>query len=84
MFQPNDDCDNFNYQTGCTSGDQTRYPDEWSKRSFQTFRKDGPDAHLYKDEYEDLSRVMCFTKISYGSDKMSAKVEAKCRQHDSI
>ena len=45
----NDDCSNFNGDTGCTSGTQTRYPDDWSKRSFQTFLKDGPDAHMYKD-----------------------------------
>jgi hypothetical protein len=63
------DCSNFNGDTGCTSGTQTRYPDEWSKRSFQTFLKDGPDSHMYKPEYEGLGRVMCFNKVTYSSDK---------------
>ena len=31
---PKDDCSNFNGSVGCTSGSQTRYPDEWAKRSF--------------------------------------------------
>lgn len=79
-----DDCSNFNGHVGCTSGDQTRYPDDWSKRAFQTFLKDGPDAHMYKDEYEGLGRVMCFNKITYASDRKSATVEAVCRKHDSV
>jgi hypothetical protein len=79
-----DDCSNFNGDTGCTSGQQTRYPDDWSKRSFQTFLKDGPDAHLYKPEYEGLGRVMCFNDIIYSADRSSANVTAKCRKHDSI
>ena len=45
FLQPfDDDCSNFNGNVGCTDGQQTRYPDEWSKRSFQTFMKDGPDS----------------------------------------
>jgi hypothetical protein len=79
-----DDCSNFNGNLGCTDGQQTRYPDDWSKRSFQTFLKDGPDAALYKDEYEGLGRVMCYNQIVYSKDKSSATVSAKCRQHDSI
>lgn len=79
-----DDCSNFNGDVGCTGGQQTRYPDEWSKRSFQTFLKDGPDAHLYKPEYEGLGRIMCFNDIVYSADRKSANVSAKCRQHDSI
>ena len=65
----NDDCSNFNGNVGCTDGQQTRYPDEWSKRSFQTFLKDGPDARMYKPEYEGLGRVMCFPNVVYSSDK---------------
>ena len=30
----NEDCSNFNGNVGCTDGQQVRYPDEWSKRSF--------------------------------------------------
>ena len=33
-LSPDEECSNFNGEVGCTSGDQTRYPDEWSKRSF--------------------------------------------------
>ena len=79
-----DDCSNFNGNVGCTDGKQTRYPDDWAKRSFQTFLKDGPDAHMYKDEYEGLGRVMCFNKVVYSADKKSATINAKCRKHDSI
>ena len=81
---PKGDCSNFNGSVGCTSGTQTRYPDEWAKRSFQTFLKDGPDAHLYKPGYEGLGRVMCYTDIVYSADRKSANVTAKCRKHDSI
>ena len=77
--QYQDDCSNFNGHVGCTSGSQTRYPDDWSKRAFQTFRKDGPDAHMYKEEYEGLSHVMCFNKVNYSNDRRSAKIEARCR-----
>ena len=80
----NDDCSNFNGNVGCKDGQQTRYPDEWNKRAFQTFLKDGPDAHMYKDEYEGLGRIMCYNKVTYGSDRQSATVEAICRKHDSI
>jgi hypothetical protein len=31
---PNDDCSNFNGNVGCKGGDDTRYPDDWSKRAF--------------------------------------------------
>lgn len=79
-----DDCSNFNGGVGCTDGQQTRYPDDWSKRSFQTFLKDGPDAALYKDEYEGLGRVMCYNQIVYAADRKSATVTAQCRKHDSI
>jgi hypothetical protein len=47
----NGDCSNFNGENGCTSGSQTKYPDEWSKRSFQTWLKDGPDSEKWKPEY---------------------------------
>ena len=80
----NDDCGNFNGETGCPSGDQTRYPDEYKQRAFQTYLKDGPDADKYREEFEGLGRVMCFNKVSYSSDRQSASVEAKCRQHDSV
>ena len=79
-----DDCSNFNGNLGCTDGSQTRYPDDWSKRSFQTFIKDGPDAHMYKPGYEDLARIMCYNNVEYAGDRQSAKVTATCRKHDSI
>jgi hypothetical protein len=81
---PNDDCSNFNGNVGCTSGDQTRYPDEWSKRAFQTFLPDGVDAHMYKPEYEGLGRVMCYNQAVYSPNRDSATLHAKCRKHDSI
>ena len=84
LKEKDDDCSNFNGNVGCTDGEQTRYPDDWAKRSFQTFLKDGPDAHMYKDEYEGLGRVMCFNQVVYAADKKSATITAKCRQHDSI
>ena len=79
-----EECSNFNGHVGCTSGQQTRYPDDWSKRSFQTFLKDGPDAHLYKPGYEGLGRVMCYNDVKYAADRKSATVTAACRKHDSI
>lgn len=79
-----DDCSNFNGHVGCTDGQQTRYPDDWSQRAFQTFLKDGVDAHMYKPEYEGLGRIMCYNKVTYMADKTTAKCEAICRKHDSI
>lgn len=79
-----EDCFNFNGEVGCTDGKQTRYPDDWSKRAFQTFLKDGPDAAMYKPQYEGLGRVMCYNKVVYGKDKKSATSNAVCRKHDSI
>jgi hypothetical protein len=74
------ECDNFNGHVGCTSGEQTNYPDDWSKRAFQTFLKDGVDAHMYKPSYEGLGKVMCFNKVVYSGDRSSAEVTATCRQ----
>ena len=34
MKDVNDECSNFNGNVGCKGGDDTRYPDEWSKRAF--------------------------------------------------
>ena len=79
-----DDCSNFNGNVGCKDGQQTRYPDEWSKRSFQTFLKDGPDAHMYKPEYQGYGRVMCYNHVKYEQDRRSATVEVKCRKHSSV
>lgn len=64
-----DDCSNFNGHVGCTSGSQTNYPADWSSRAFQTFLKDGVDAHMYKPSYEGMGRVMCYTDIVYSSDR---------------
>lgn len=64
-----DDCSNFNGHVGCTDGQQTRYPEEWSKRAFQTFLEDGVDAHMYKPEYEGLGRIMCYNKVTYAADR---------------
>jgi alpha-amylase len=39
---------------------------------------------MYKPEYEDLGRLMCYQKVVYAGDRKSANVKAICRQHDSI
>jgi len=83
-YQLKDDCSNFNDHTGCTDGQQTRYPDDYGKRAFQTFLKDGVDSHMYRPEYEGLGRVMCFNNVVYSSDKSSATVTATCRKQESI
>jgi len=80
----NDECSNFNGNVGCKGGDDTRYPDEWSKRAFQTFLPDGVDKDMYKPEYEGLGRVMCYNQAIYSPNRESATLKAVCRQHDSI
>ena len=79
-----DDCSNFNGHVGCKGGQDTRYPDEWSNRAFQTFLPEGVDAHMYKPEYEGLGRVMCYNQAVYTPNRQSATLHAKCRKHDSI
>jgi len=39
---------------------------------------------MYKDAYEGLGRVMCYTTVAYTGDHSKATVSAKCRVHDSI
>ena len=39
---------------------------------------------MYKDTYEDLSRLMCYNHVVYDADRTSASVETLCRQHASI
>lgn len=76
----NEDCSYFqNLQ--CTSGEQTNQPAEWADRSFQTYL---PGSANYKDAYQGLGRVMCYNHIQYDSDRTSATVTARCRQHSSI
>jgi len=83
-YQGNEECGNFNGNVGCKGGDDTRYPDDWSKRAFQTFLEDGPDAHMFKKEYEGLGRVMCYNQAVYNVDRTSATVYAQCRTHESV
>lgn len=75
------DCSNFNGEMSCKSGSQTTYPDDWAQRSFQTFL---PGSPYYKDKYEGLGRIACYSAIKYGGDRKSASVEIRCRQHSSI
>lgn len=76
-----DDCSNFNGEMGCSSGTATTYPDTWAERSFQTFL---PGDANYKDSYEGLGRIMCYSSIAYASDRKSATVNVKCKQHSTI
>ena len=66
---------------GCTSGQATNPPSDWSARSFQTPLPHDP---YYKAEYEGLGRVMCYNNIVYNSGRTSATVEVRCRQHSSV
>lgn len=66
---------------GCRGGSITTNPDDWAQRSFQTWL---PGDALHKDGYEGLGRVMCYSNIKYSSDRKSATVDIRCRQHDSI
>lgn len=74
------DCSYF-YNLQCTSGSVTTNPADWAQRSFQTWL---PGSDKYKPEYEGLGRVMCYNHIQYTSDRSSATVEARCRQHSSV
>ena len=65
----------------CKSDNQTGVPEEWSERSFQTFLPGDP---YYKDSFEGLGRIMCYSAILYFNDRKSATVEIRCRQHSSI
>ena len=75
-----DDCSYFQ-NLGCTSGSVTTNPADWVNRSFQTPLPGSPN---YNESYQGYGRVVCYNNIVYGSDKQSAKVEARCRQHESI
>ena len=77
---PNDDC-SFFQNLGCQNGSDTRYPDDWADRAFQTWL---PGSEKHQDGFEGLGRVMCYNNIAYGSDRQSAEVEAVCRQHSSV
>ena len=75
------DCSSFQPEMGCRSGQETRNPDDWAQRSFQTPLPGDP---YYKPEYESLGRVMCYSAIKYAGDRSSATVELRCRTHASI
>ena len=77
---PNDDC-SFFQNLGCQNGSDTRYPDDWADRAFQTWL---PGSEKHQDGFEGLGRVMCYNNITYASDRQSAEVEAVCRQHSSV
>ena len=74
-------CDTFDGEMGCKNGQQTNYPADWAKRSFQTPMKGDP---LYYDSYESLGRIACYPDIVYSGDRSSATVEVKCRTHSSV
>ena len=61
---------------GCSSGQATKYPDDWANRSFQTFL---PGDAQYKDSYQSLGRIMCYNGFVYASDRKSATLEVRCR-----
>lgn len=74
------DCSYFQ-NLGCQSGDVTTNPSDWVDRSFQTPLPGTPN---WKESYQGMGRIVCFNNIIYNSDRTSAEVEAKCRQHSSI
>jgi hypothetical protein len=65
----------------CTSGQQTNNPVEWADRVFQTPLASASD---YQSSYEGRGRIVCYNNIVYSHDRLSATVEARCRQHSSI
>ena len=84
MFAPlalaQTDCSYF-YNLGCTSGSVTTNPADWVDRSFQTPL---PGTPKWKEGYQGMGRIVCYNNITYASDRKSATVEARCRQHSSI
>lgn len=74
-------CDTFNGEMSCRDGQQTTYPDDWAHRSFQTPLKGDKE---YKDSFESLGRIACYSDLVYSSDKKSANVEVKCRTQESV
>lgn len=38
----------------------------------------------YKDSYQDLGRIACFSDVIYNYGKDEAQVDIKCRKHSSI
>ena len=66
---------------GCTSGSVTTNPADWVDRSFQTPL---PGTANWKEGYQGMGRIVCYNNIIYSSDRQSASVEARCRQHSSI
>jgi hypothetical protein len=70
---PEDDCSWFQ-DVGCTSGDQTNVPSDWSNKNFQT----PLDSSLFNPAYGLLS---CYSSTQYASGLQSAQVEVACRTH---
>mmetsp|Transcript_22645 Transcript_22645/g.20125 ORF Transcript_22645/g.20125 Transcript_22645/m.20125 type:complete len:607 (+) Transcript_22645:62-1882(+) len=65
----------------CQSGDQTKYPDEWAHRSFQTPLK-GDEG--YQKSFESLGRIACYPDLVYSSGRKSAEIEIKCRTQETV
>ena len=38
----------------------------------------------YKESYESLGKIACYSNVIYASGKQSAIVDVRCRKHDSV
>jgi alpha-amylase len=76
-----EDCSNFDGEMRCSSGGATTNPASWDERIFQTPLK---GEELYKDTYESLGKIMCYSDIKYRNSLSSAEISVKCMQHSSV
>lgn len=69
-FYIKDTCNNFDGEEGCR-GNQTDNDDSWAGRNFQTPPR-GDD--LWREGYQDYSKLVGYARTIYSSDRTSATV----------
>lgn len=69
-FTIRDSCSNFDGENGCR-GNQTDNDDSWAGRNFQTPPR---GDELWREGYQDYSKLVGYAKVVYGADRKSATV----------
>lgn len=67
----NEECSNYNSEYGC-NGQQTKYPENYFDRTFQTPPKGHPD---WISTYQDYSLIQGYMRVKYNSEKTQAFLE---------
>lgn len=70
LSYPEDTCNNFDNENAC-KGQQTDNDDSWQGRNFQTPPRDDP---LWREGYQDYSKLVGYARTTYSSDRRSANI----------